>query len=87
MDRADILSTLQRELLRHQFDTFVINPPFVAQSGSDVVVPGCTFCKKRLHTTLEFLHHLVFHLFPKVVCGRHDRMDLKPTDWLSTKND
>ena len=43
MDRQELLRALQREILRHQFDTFVDEPPSMAQGGRGIVCPGlCT---------------------------------------------
>jgi hypothetical protein len=47
-DKDSFLSALQHEILRHNFDTFVDNPPSVAQGGRGCVVPGCVPCRKRL---------------------------------------
>jgi len=49
MRKSDLLYVLQAEIRRHTFDTFVDEPPSVAQGGTGVVVPGCTACRKRLY--------------------------------------
>jgi hypothetical protein len=41
-DKDSFLAALQREILRHNFDTFVDNPPSVAQGRRGCVVPGQT---------------------------------------------
>jgi hypothetical protein len=51
MNKTELLRALQIEIRRHDFGTFVDNPPSVAQGGNGVVVPGCAFCKKRLNTS------------------------------------
>jgi hypothetical protein len=43
---------------RHRFDTFVDNPPSVAQGGRGVVVPGCSVCRVRLQTVEQYIDHL-----------------------------
>jgi hypothetical protein len=57
-DKDSFLTALQHGILRHNFDTFVDNPPSVAQGGRGCVVPGCVPCKRRFQTTSEFLEHL-----------------------------
>jgi hypothetical protein len=63
-DKDSFLTALQREILRHNFDTFVDNPPSVAQGGRGCVVPGCVPCRKRFQTTSEFLEHLAYDVLP-----------------------
>jgi hypothetical protein len=63
-DKDSFLTALQREILRYNFDTFVDNPPSVAQGGRGCVVPGCVPCKKRFRTTSEFLDHLAYDVIP-----------------------
>jgi hypothetical protein len=58
MDRARILEIVRAEFGKHHFDTFVENPPSIAQGGQGVVVPGCVNCKVRLHTVEQFVSHL-----------------------------
>jgi hypothetical protein len=58
MDRATFIRLLQTEITRHSFDTFVDEPPSVAQGGRGVVVPGCATCKVRAETTHQFLQHI-----------------------------
>jgi hypothetical protein len=41
MNKQELLRALQVEIRRHGFDTFVDEPPSVAQGGRGVVVPGC----------------------------------------------
>jgi hypothetical protein len=41
-DQTSILQAAQNELKRHNWDTFVENPPSIAQEGKGVVVPGCS---------------------------------------------
>lgn len=58
MLKSTLLDTIQREIYRHGFDTFVDNPPSVARGGNGIVVAGCPACKKRLQSLNEFLRHL-----------------------------
>jgi hypothetical protein len=60
------LKEAQAELRRHSFDTFVDEPPSVAQGGKGVVVPGCPACKKRFNTTTRFVDHLVEDVLPEI---------------------
>jgi hypothetical protein len=39
-DKDSFLSALQREILRHNFDTFVDSPPTVAQGGRGLCRTG-----------------------------------------------
>ena len=67
MDKSQIISAAQAELQRHSFDTFVDDPPSVAQGGRGVVVPGCPQCKKRLQTMNQFMEHLAKDVLPGVL--------------------
>jgi hypothetical protein len=58
VQKSVLLAAIQREIRRHDFSTFVDNPPSLAQGGNGVVVPGCPACKKRLNTIGQFLDHL-----------------------------
>jgi hypothetical protein len=40
MRKSGLLRALQAEIRRHSFDTFVYNPPSIADGGPGVVVPG-----------------------------------------------
>ncbi len=67
MKKSDLLRALQKEILRHDFDCFVDEPPSVAQGGRGVVVPGCPTCKKRIQTMNQFLHHLADDAMPALI--------------------
>jgi hypothetical protein len=58
MDRATFIRLLQTEITRHNFDTFVDNPPSDAKGGRGIVVPGCATCGVRAETTTRFLEHI-----------------------------
>jgi hypothetical protein len=65
--KSDLLRALQKEILRHSFDTFVDEPPSIARGGKGVVVPGCPACQKRINTTNQFLHHLADDVLPALI--------------------
>lgn len=44
------LKEAQAELQRHGFDTFVDEPPSIAEGGNGIVTPGCPACRKKLQT-------------------------------------
>jgi len=46
-DRDKIIAAVRGEFQKHRFDTFVDEPPSVAQGGKGVVVPGCAVVSVR----------------------------------------
>jgi hypothetical protein len=66
MDKAKILQAAKVELCRHTWDTFIDDPPSVAQGGKGVVVPGCGACKRRINTEAQFLKHLADDVLPVI---------------------
>jgi hypothetical protein len=62
MTKPELLRALQTEIHRHTFDTFVENPPSMAEGGKGVVVPGCPACRKRINLKGDALHSLPFLL-------------------------
>jgi hypothetical protein len=62
-----LIKYLQSEIQRHHWDTFVIDPPSVAEGGKGVVYPGCITCRKIINTTPEFLNHLCQDVIPKLI--------------------
>lgn len=60
------LYAARTELHRHDFSTFVEQPPSIAQGGRGVVVPGCPTCRKRFGTMPQFLDHLTDDVPPAV---------------------
>jgi phosphatidylinositol kinase/protein kinase (PI-3 family) len=62
-----ILEAAQAELMRHNWDTFVNNPPSMAQGGKGTVVPGCTACKKILYSDHDYLSHLAIDVLPQIL--------------------
>jgi hypothetical protein len=67
MDDDARLADAQRELMRHQWDTFVENPPSIAKGGKGVTVPGCTACKIRIYTMNQFMSHLAIDVLPRIL--------------------
>ena len=67
MDKAKILQMAQTELMKHSRETFVDNPPSIAQGGSGVVVMGCPRCRKKLQTVTQFMEHLASDVLPGIV--------------------
>jgi len=67
MRKSDLLRALQTEIRRHTFDTFVDEPPSVAQGGNGVVTPGCPACRKRLFTMQNFMDHLADDVLPQAL--------------------
>ena len=57
-DRARLRAAVKAEFSRHRWDTFVDEPPSIAQGGRGVVVPGCSMCKVRLQTVSQYTDHL-----------------------------
>jgi len=53
-----IIAIIRAERGRHNFDTYVDDPPSIAQGGRGVVVAGCSICKVRLSTVSQFVDHL-----------------------------
>jgi hypothetical protein len=53
-----ILDIIRHEMHRHHFDTFVDEPPSIAQGGSGVVVSGCSFCRVQFRTVEQYVQHL-----------------------------
>jgi hypothetical protein len=67
MDRDAILHAVRQEFLKHPWDTFVSNPPSIAQGGRGVVVPGCAHCKKLIRTQGAYVDHLLDDVLPKIL--------------------
>jgi hypothetical protein len=66
MDEAR-LEEAQRELMRHDWDTFCTQPLSIAEGGKDVIVPGCVACKKLLYTGNQYLSHLAIDVLPGIL--------------------
>jgi hypothetical protein len=61
------IAAAQQELCRHSWETFVDEPPSIAQGGKGVVVPGCVTCKKRITTVNQFVEHLAKDVLPQIL--------------------
>jgi len=66
-DKTALLKALQTEIKRHDFDTFIDNPPSMAQGGKGVCVSGCPRCKKQIYTIPQFLNHLADDVLPPLL--------------------
>ena len=64
MKKSELYRTLRTELHRHDFSTFVDEPPSIAQG---VVVTGCPMCKRKFGTMPQFLDHLTDDVLPAVL--------------------
>ncbi|MGA8677430.1 MAG: hypothetical protein WB621_19625 [Candidatus Acidiferrales bacterium] len=62
-----ILRAAQAEIRRHQWDTFVDDPPSVAQGGNGVVVTGCVACRQQLGTKTQDVDHLADDVMPAIL--------------------
>ena len=67
MQKSVLLRALQQEIRRHDFDTFVDEPPSVAQGGKGVAVPGCPCCRARFGTIAQFIDYLTNDVLPEVI--------------------
>jgi hypothetical protein len=65
MKKSDLLRALQTEIRRHTFDTFVENPPSMAEGDKGVVVPGCPACRKRIQA--KFIDQLAEDVVPTII--------------------
>ena len=66
MKREKTVEAVRVEFQKHRFDTFVDEPPSVAQGGKGVVVPGCAVCKIQIQTVERFLSHVCEKVLEKV---------------------
>jgi hypothetical protein len=78
MLKSKLLAEIQKEIYRHDFGTFVDEPPLVSQGGKGVVVAGCPTCKKRLQSMNEFLDHLAKDVMPSLL----DRLSSERSEGL-----
>lgn len=67
MKAETIIATIAHELRKHSLDTFVDNPPAVADGGNGILVTGCPACRARLFTTSQFVEHLIQVAIPRAV--------------------
>jgi hypothetical protein len=40
MKKSELIAALQKEILRHEFSTFVDEPPVSPKGGKSLVIPG-----------------------------------------------
>jgi hypothetical protein len=69
MNATVLTQMLQKEILRHDFDFFVDEPPSIAQGGKGVVVSGCPACRNRMQTMNQFRTHLAEGVIPALIRG------------------
>jgi hypothetical protein len=67
MLKSELLCAIQNEIMQHDFDCFVDEPPSRAQGGRGSVVPGCPKCRKRIGTMPQFLDHLPNDVMPTLL--------------------
>jgi hypothetical protein len=67
MLKSKLYRELRTELHRHDFSTFVDEPPCIAKGGNGVVVTGCPTCRKKFGTMPQFLNHLTDDALPAVL--------------------
>jgi|HubBroStandDraft_4_1064222.scaffolds.fasta_scaffold81472_1 hypothetical protein len=65
--KGRIFQSVKSEFMRHTSDTFVDNPPSVAEGGNGVVIPGCPACRKRINTNDQYLRHLSDDVLPVIL--------------------
>jgi hypothetical protein len=46
MLKSKLLDAIQKEIYRHDFGTFVDEPPLSSKGGKGVVVAGCPACRR-----------------------------------------
>lgn len=63
---AKVAEAIRAEFQKHRFDTFVDQPPSVAQGGKGVVVPGCAMCKVQIQTVERFVSHVCEKVLEKL---------------------
>ena len=57
-EKLRLCHVIKAEFAKHRWDTFVDEPPSMAQGGRGVVAPGCSICKTRLQTMGQFMDDL-----------------------------
>jgi hypothetical protein len=66
MTREKVLTVARQEMQKHSFDTFVDEPPSIAQGGRGVVVSGCPHCKIKFQSLNQFMSHLMDDVLPVI---------------------
>ena len=67
MKKSGLIVAIQKKILRHEFSTFVDEPPVSSRGGKGVVIPGCSTCQKRANTITEFLEHIAHDAIPPLI--------------------
>jgi hypothetical protein len=67
MKKSELIAAIQKEILRHEFSTFVDEPLVSSKGGKGVVIPGCSTCRKRANTINEFLEHIAHEAIPPLI--------------------
>jgi hypothetical protein len=69
MQKSALLAAIQKEILRHDFGTYVDNPPTIAQGGRyrGGRLPRL---QERLQSMNEFLRHLAEDVMPRLLDRR-----------------
>jgi hypothetical protein len=67
MGRDELIRVAREEMQKHSFDTFVDDPPSVAQGGRGHVVSGYPVCKKKFQSLNQFMEHLASDVLPIIV--------------------
>ena len=65
--KEKILTAAKHELQKHSLNTFVNEPPSVAEGGSGVVVTGCPACRKPFGTVNQLMQHLSDDVLPVIL--------------------
>ena len=65
MDKIDsLIVAIQREIRRHDWDSFAVPVDEDEPEGRKVVVSGCPACRKQIGTMPQFLDHLADDAIP-----------------------
>src|ERR1700733_5776268 len=67
MKKSELYAALRRAIHRHDYSTYVDDPPSVVEGGRGVVVPGCPTCRMHFGTMPQFLDHLTDDVLPAVL--------------------
>lgn len=73
MHARELLRLIQQEVQLHTLDTFVDEPPAVAEGGRGVVVTGCPRCGKRFQTINQLLYHITDDVLPALFSRLSER--------------
>ena len=67
MDRDELIRIAREQMQKHSFDTFVDDPPAVAQGGRGHVVSECPVCKTKFQSLNQFMEYLASDVLPIIV--------------------